>query len=307
MREYHRCIDGNAITREKMLPEISGGTFNYYVQRYYKSPEFIGLSHNSKRNYTSSLNRFCDRYGAMSIEDMTRAHIKEIMAGMADTPSAANALLQRLRTIMMMAIDDGLRADDPTHGIKKYTIKNDGFHTWTEEEIAVFENHYAIGTPERLAFSLMLYTGQRRSDAVTMGWTSIKDGRIAVTQQKTKTYLEIPIHPDLMTVLSRCPHDSGPFMRNADGGPYNVDVFGQWFNRRCVAAGIPHCTAHGLRKAAARRLAEAGCSNQLIKAITGHKTDHEITRYTAAASQVMMAEQAMAAAYSSQKTKRPIV
>jgi len=60
---------------------------------------------------------------------------------------------------------------------------------------------------------------------------------------------------------------------------------------------LPHCSAHGLRKAAARRLAEAGCSNQQIKAITGHKTDKEVARYTAAADQIRLAEQAMEAAY----------
>ena len=58
-------------------------------------------------------------------------------------------------------------------------------------------------------------------------------------------------------------------------------------------AGLPHCCAHGLRKAAARRLAEAGCTEHEIAAITGHASLREIARYTKAADQVRLAVAAM--------------
>ncbi len=59
-------------------------------------------------------------------------------------------------------------------------------------------------------------------------------------------------------------------------------------------AGLPaRCKAHGLRKAAARRLAEAGCSASEIAAITGHKTLAEVERYTRAADQERLARQAI--------------
>ena len=60
------------------------------------------------------------------------------------------------------------------------------------------------------------------------------------------------------------------------------------------AAGLPErCVTHGLRKAAARRLAEAGCSPNEIAAITGHATLAEVARYTRAAEQRRLAEAAM--------------
>jgi len=59
-------------------------------------------------------------------------------------------------------------------------------------------------------------------------------------------------------------------------------------------AGLPKAAAaHGLRKAAARRLAEAGCSANQIMAITGHKSLKEVERYTRAAGQRLLAESAM--------------
>lgn len=87
------------------------------------------------------------------------------------------------------------------------------------------------------------------------------------------------------------------FLVTACGKPFTPAGFGNWFRDRCNEASLPYCSAHGLRKAAARRMAEAGCSNQQIKAITSHKTDREVSRYTAAADQERLTDQAMAAAY----------
>ena len=64
--------------------------------------------------------------------------------------------------------------------------------------------------------------------------------------------------------------------------------------RAAKLAGLPpECKAHGLRKALSRRLAESGVSAKEIGAMTGHKTLKELERYTAAADQAKMTEQAM--------------
>ena len=57
---------------------------------------------------------------------------------------------------------------DPTAGVKGYKSKE--IHTWTEHEIEIFEARWPQGTRERLAFSLLLYTGQRGSDVHRMTW-----------------------------------------------------------------------------------------------------------------------------------------
>jgi len=59
-------------------------------------------------------------------------------------------------------------------------------------------------------------------------------------------------------------------------------------------AGLPdRCVTHGLRKAAARRLAEAGCTANEIASITGHATLQEVSRYTKAAEQRVLAQAAI--------------
>ena len=194
---------------------------------------------------------------------------------------------------MTLAIDIGMRRDNPAIGIRGFNKKTDGIHTWTEEEVDQFEAFHAIGTKARLALTLLLYTTQRRSDAVRMGWQHVGKDGLAVGQQKTRVRQVIPIHPVLQAVLAETPRDNMTFLVTAYGKPFTSNGFGNWFRDRCDEAGLPQCSAHGLRKAAARRLAEDGKSNQQIKAMTGHKTDAEVSRYTAAADQKRLARQAM--------------
>jgi integrase len=52
-------------------------------------------------------------------------------------------------------------------------------------------------------------------------------------------------------------------------------------------------SAHGLRKSAPIRLANAGCTAHEIAAVTGHRSLREVEHYTRAADQERLARQAM--------------
>ena len=81
-------------------------------------------------------------------------------------------------------------------------------------------------------------------------------------------------------------------------GPNSVhDVpwgFSNWFRDASRDAGIAHRSAHGLRKSAATRLADAGCSESQIKAVTGQQTSKGVERYTKARDQKRLAQDAFA-------------
>jgi integrase len=143
--------------------------------------------------------------------------------------------------------------------------------------------------------ALMLYTGQRKSDAVKMGWQHVKANRIAVVQKKTGSMVDIPIHPELKRVLEGTPRGNLTFLMTEHGRPFTANGFGNWMRDRCDEAGLPQCTSHGLRKAMAKRLAEAGCSVNEIMAITGHATEGEVIRYTKEARKTLLADNAMTA------------
>jgi integrase len=67
------------------------------------------------------------------------------------------------------------------------------------------------------------------------------------------------------------------------GKQFSEAGFGNWFKERCREAGLPHCSAHGLRHAQGRRLAETGCTEREIMAVLGHTTSKQATLYTKAA------------------------
>jgi integrase len=195
---------------------------------------------------------------------------------------------------MQHAVALGLRADDPTREVKPMRIKSDGHHSWDDREIHRFEAHHAIGSRARLAFALLLYTGQRRGDVCRMGRQHVRDGGILhVRQEKTGVELDIPIHPALAEIIGASPTGNLTFVTTRTGAAFSSNSFGEMFRTACVAASLPHCSAHGLRKAAARRLAEAGATAHEIAAITGHASLREVQRYTKAADQKMLAQAAM--------------
>jgi integrase len=164
------------------------------------------------------------------------------------------------------------------------------FHGWANRRI---QNHFPVGTKQALALALGLYTAQRKGDVLRMGWQHVMGDMIAVRQQKTSTPLMIPIHPELRAALESVPRTNLTFLTTARGAPYDANGFGNWWRTQCDAAGLQHCSYHGLRKAAATRLANSGCTVEQVKAVTGHKSLAEVARYTKAADQQRLARQAL--------------
>jgi integrase len=129
----------------------------------------------------------------------------------------------------------------------------------------------------------------------------VQDGRFIFQQSKTKGTVNIPLLPDFLIALKAMPPSSivplteATFLTTSFGHPFeSAASFGNWFRQRCDEAGLPkELSAHGLRKATARRLAEAGCTSNEIAAVTGHSTLSEVARYTTDADKKRLADEAM--------------
>jgi integrase len=128
---------------------------------------------------------------------------------------------------------------------------------------------------------------------VGIGWQHIDGNLLNVIQDKTGASLKLPMHPKLRTSITNIHRTNLTFLLTEAGAPFSPAGFGNWFRDRCNEAGLPHCSAHGLGKDCATRLANARCTPEQIKAITGHKTLSEVARYTQAADQERNAKQAM--------------
>lgn len=295
MRAYEDAAARYADVAPTSSKAIAAGSFDALCVSYYRSPEFLELRDSTKRTYRGIIDRWREENGTKRVKHLERRHIKEHIATAAEVsgPHAANNLRTILQILCRFAVDNEWRRDDPTIGVRPIRAKSSGFATWSEEEIAAFEAKWPTGTRQRLAMALLLYTGQRRGDMVGMGWQHVSGESIRVVQSKTGVALTIPMHAKLRDVLRDTSRSNLTFLMTSLGEPFTAAGFGNWFRDACDAAGLKGRSAHGLRKAAARRLAEAGCSALQIGAITGHKTLKEISRYTAAADQGRMARDAM--------------
>jgi integrase len=267
------------------------GTMGRLALDYYASPAFQRLSPTSRKVFAAAIEQLLDRSAIRHapIAGMQRRHVQALLASRAATPAAAANDLKRLRALIRLALDTGLIDRDPSVGLSA-TVASDGHHTWTEAEIAQFEARWPIGTMQRAGFALLLYTGQRRGDVVAMTWTMVDAGAITLRQQKTGRAVTVPVIPDLAAALAPIARRCVQVLSTQHGRPFAVAGFGNWVAAAIEAAGLPSaCVAHGLRKAAARRLAEAGCSVHEIAAITGHASLAEVQRYTAEADRTAMA------------------
>lgn len=271
------------------------GSFNAVVVAYYASADYKRLGKVTQATYRNILDRFRTAAGALPVAKIEAKHVRTWLDNRADRPAAANTLLKVLRAVMRFALDRGMVKSDPTFGVRPLKNKSDGHHTWTEAEIAKYEARWPLGTRERLAFDLLLYTAQRSGDVRQMGRQHVHDGHVTVRQEKTGQPLEIPMHPRLVASIAAFNSGHLTFIVTKDGDPYSARGFGNWFNDSAQDAGLDKGrTAHGLRKAAARRMAEAGCTPHQIAAVTGHKTLKEVERYTRAAAQKALAGSALA-------------
>jgi integrase len=179
-------------------------------------------------------------------------------------------------------------------GVKKIKPKKQGgFHRWIDAEIAQFAARHPVGTKACLAMGLGLYTGQARQDVILMGEQHITreydpelEREVEIlnwvrkkTEDKTGLELAIPVHPELRRIIDATPSEHLTFLVTEFGAPFTAAGFGNWFRARCNEAGLPHCSFHGLRKAAATRIIDAGGDVVEAAAITGHASLKELQRY----------------------------
>jgi integrase len=312
MRQYAAALDGvkaqaSNIGAGRTLAGSVDALVAAYLDPLSTSP-FKAAAPETRRTRRNILENFRKAYGSLPLYRveasgrrtmlLTREHVQRIVNEKASKPQAQRNFLNTLHAMFKWAAKEGRVPDDPTLGVTREKIKTTGYKTWSEVDIERIEAAYPIGTKARLAVALILYTGLRRSDVVKVGRQHVHNGVLTIGQGKTEggeeAHLVIPLHPRLREIIDATPTVGvKTFLVTHFGKPYTAPGFGNWFRGLCNTAGCFDISAHGGRKATARRLAEIGCSANQIAAITGHASLSEVQRYTAAADRKRMAQEAM--------------
>ncbi len=290
MAAYHAALTSATV---KPPTKHNRGSLAAVVSDFYLSAEFANLKPSSQTTYRLVLDRIVRADGHRLVRDLPTGKARKIIEEIGvKRPGMANLTRAVMRRVLSFAIDMGLRTDNPFDRVPKYRLGT--HHTWTDDEIATFENRWPIGTRPRLAFALLLYTGQRVGDVVRMRRSDIRGGAVHLVQGKTGAELHIDIHPALARALGAAPSNGLHLIGDRAGRPITSGRVSGLIGEAARAAGLSsECVAHGLRKAALRRLAERGATTKEIAAVSGHQSLSEIERYTRKADQARLARSAI--------------
>lgn len=299
-KSYHAALTDKGVKplpRGRAAAGDKPGSFRWLCEQYFASAPFKRLNPRTQYVRRGILDRICIEKGSAPYAMMEPRHVRAMRDARAEKPEAANAFIKSLRQVFAFAVEYDLADRNPARDVPYIRSGTEGFHSWSLEEVRQYEARHPVGSKARLALALLLYTGQRRSDVVRFGRQHLRDGWLHFTQHKNRdrkpVTLSIPVIDELQRIIDASETGDLAFLVSEHGRPYSDGGFGNRFRKWCDEAGLKNCSAHGLRKTASAMLAELGCTEHEIMAITGHQTSKEVIRYTKAARQRTMAQNAM--------------
>jgi integrase len=307
-REQYRAFEDGQIVAVAPRPTVVSGSIDDLLNRFYRSSDYLGNAQpHTLAKRRAVLEAFRNRRGTSGKtvgERQVSAYrfdtLDRIIAKVAQGedgkggPFAAQTLKKQLNRMFRYAVKLGWIAQNPMEYVSYRAPKTDGHHCWSEIEIEQYRAFHPLGTNPRLALELLLWTGKRKSDGIKLGRHNHRDGMMWGRDQKTGKEWWLPIAPQLAAAIAAMPaHDHLCYLVSARGRPYSAASFGNMMRSWCDQAGLPHCSAHGLRKAISRRMATIGINNAGGKSVTLHSGDAEYAHYTAAAAQKTLAVSAI--------------
>jgi integrase len=259
------------------------------------------------RQRRSLLLRFCamtdddgDAYGSLSMDIPPAALVKARDAWM-DRPAEADNLMKAIRAMFVWAVDTGAAAVNPGKGVGRIHRSGGGAVPWTAADLRKFRDHHPVGTTAHAWLTLTMFVACRIGDSYQLGRRHEVDraGQLWLCwqpQKKGSAFVEVPMLPPLIKALRALKVEGAAYLLTSHGRPFaSKDVLGNSVRTWCDAAGLPDRSSHGVRKAMAELLAEAGCSQHQIMAILSHTQAKTSEIYTMGAQRRILAADAMQA------------
>lgn len=254
-------------------PIIDRQSIGWLIKQYRASVEFKALATRTQLDYAKTLDLIEAEIGTIEpYRFITRPVIKAIRDKLSKTPRKAHKVIQMASSLYSWAdqCDHVPQGFNPAKGIREIKREKMMIMPWSDQEMTK-----ALKNPPahiKTALYLALYTGQRAKDLAEMQWSRYDGDRIWVRQSKTKTLINIPVHPALKAHLDPLKRDLGLMCISAGNRAYNSSSLGAAIRVYMRGLGIRDRTLHGIRFAVAVNLNEAGCSPAVCSTVLGHKT-----------------------------------
>jgi integrase len=309
--KYKELVDGPppAAATDPNGPPTKG-TWRWLAEAYMRSRAFLSLDSETqafrrrvlKGTYAEPRKPGAPEvFGDMPVGNMGAKAVRVLRdrKAAAGFPTAANHRIKCIGYVFAWAIDDDTPGVDsnPARDVPHEAAGGGGHHTWTEAEIEQFEKRHPIGTKARLAFAIFRYTGLRKSDAVRLGKQHMRNGWLRMRQYKNRNRhpvdIEIPVLPDLARIIEASTTGDLTLLVTSQGVPFTIKGFGNKFRVWCDEAGLPQCSAHGIRKADATMAADNGATTHELQSMFGWRSLTEAETYTRKANRKKLAGKGM--------------
>lgn len=259
-------------------PKAEGGTLEWLVEAYKRSGHWASLKPSTRQMRDNILKRVVTEAGKVPFRAIGKKHINEGIDRR--LPHAGNNFRKVMSQMFAWALSVDLVEVNPVDGATRRKIKSDGFHTWTVAEVERFHARWPVGTRERLAMDLALFTGLRRSDLAVVGRQHVREGLISIKTRKTGVWVHLPVFAALQASIDATPTGDLAFLTTTRGQPFGSEAsLGNWFGKACEEAKVPG-RLHGLRKAGATIAADAGATAHQLMSMYGWKKLEEAELYT---------------------------
>lgn len=240
------------------------------------------------RDYRSIIRRLIrPRLGPMQIAEVTRADVVSFHHGIRDTPYQANRAVSMLSKLFNLAEDWGLRqaGSNPARRIKKFREEEKKRFLSDAEQIRLGEVLGAVledGSETIHAVSailLLIYTGCRLNEILTLRWDYIAPHHLELPDSKTGKR-RIPLPREAHDILMDLPRrDGNPYVILGEGDHEPlVNLQKPWRRIRCMA-GLDDVRIHDLRHTYASVAMKSGIDPFTLKEIMGHKNLQTTLRY----------------------------
>lgn len=268
---------------ERRAPTVAGLCDRFleeYVEQHCKLT--------TARDYHSIIRRFIrPRLGPLPIAEVTRADVVAFHHALRDTPYQANRAASMLSKLFNLAEDWGLRqaGSNPARRIKKFREEEKKRYLSDDEQMRLGEvlaEALEEGTESVYAVSailLLLFTGCRLSEILTLRWDYVTSHHLELPDSKTGRR-RIPLPREAYDILMELPREAGnPYviLGDVDGAPL-VNLQKPWRRIRSKA-GLEDVRIHDLRHTYASVAMKDGIDPFTLKEIMGHKNLTTTLRY----------------------------
>lgn len=271
------------------------GTLAWLIECYRETMAWTTLSLATRRQRENIFRQIVKTAGTQPLARITSDAIMAGRERRAVTPSQARHFLDAMRGLFRWALAAKHVKANPTANVDDPPrAKTGGFPPWTEDDVAAYEWRWPIGTRQRVWLDVLLYTGLRRGDAVRLGRQHVRDGIATLQTEKSgfTVTVTLPILSVLAETLAAGPCGDLAYIAGVIGHPLTKETFGNEFRKACRKAGV-RGSAHGVRKIAATRAANAGATVAQLEAIFGWSGGRMASLYTRSADRRRLALEAM--------------